>query len=453
MGGGQSAEIGGVRVFKISPGSPAAEAGLEVFFDFILDVNGVRMDPNYQKSFAQKIQESENSIAKMQVFNTRAHTTREVTVMPRKWNGNGLLGATVRFDIVDPTENQGIRVLEVFPNSPAAHAGLVPYQDYLLGTAQCVFHDIDELVEVVGTSINTRLQVYVYNTDSESVREVMLVPNNDWGGEGCIGCDIGTGLLHKIPAPRRPPGATPGAPAMPPAMAPASAPALHAGIPPVPQAPAVPGAPPQGLPGIAVGGGWNGGAAAQLPSGAAYPPGAAPAPGVPGIPGVPGVPGGIPAVPGMPVVPGAPGGRLCQPVAAAPAPAAPAVTADGMAQLQAQMHQMAASNGQQQPPASGDWAQMQGQGGGVTWPPQPQPGAGFQAPLNLPAGAAAAGYASPYGMAPSPGGTDQEGPRAPYSTPINAADMPGPADFSGVMDPSKFGGIPEQPAEGGAALL
>ena len=33
-------------------------------------------------------------------------------------------------------------------------------QDYLLGTAQCVFHDIDELVEVVGTSINTRLQAF-----------------------------------------------------------------------------------------------------------------------------------------------------------------------------------------------------------------------------------------------------------------------------------------------------
>merc|ERR1719188_1386856 len=79
----------------------------------------------------------------------------------------------------------------------------------MLGTSQSVFHDIDELVDVVTLSINQRMQVYVYNSDSESVREVILVPNNDWGGDGCIGCDIGTGLLHRIPAPRRPPGTNP----------------------------------------------------------------------------------------------------------------------------------------------------------------------------------------------------------------------------------------------------
>ncbi|CAK0825412.1 unnamed protein product, partial [Prorocentrum cordatum] len=129
MGGGSSTEIGGVRVFKVSQGSPAAEAGLEVFFDFILEVNGVKMDPNYQQKFSEGIQAAENSSAKLLVYNTRAHTTREVIVMPRKWAGKGLLGATVRFDVTEPSETNGIRVLEVFPNSPAAHAGLVPFQD------------------------------------------------------------------------------------------------------------------------------------------------------------------------------------------------------------------------------------------------------------------------------------------------------------------------------------
>lgn len=211
MGGATSSlELGGVRVFKVVPGSPAAEAGLEVFFDFILEVNGSKLDDNSsQQSFAEKIAACENQCAKLTVYNTRSQKEREVAVTPRKWHGTGLLGATVRYDVVDPAENHGIRVLEVFPNSPAAHAGMVPFQDFLMGTAQVVFHDIDELVEAVTSNINQRMQLYVYNADSEAVREVTLVPNNDWGGEGCIGCDIGTGLLHKIPAPRRTPGAIP----------------------------------------------------------------------------------------------------------------------------------------------------------------------------------------------------------------------------------------------------
>ncbi|CAE7494641.1 TTLL9, partial [Symbiodinium necroappetens] len=190
MGTTTSTEIGGVRVFKVSPGSPAAEAGLEVFFDFILAINGIRLEPGEQSVFAKNIQEAENGSAKLTVYNTRANMTREVAVMPRKWTGTGLLGATVRYDAVDVAENHGIRVLEVFPNSPAAHAGLVPFQDFLLGTPQRVFHDIDELVEVVQANLNERMQVYVYNADTESIRETILVPNNSWGGDGCIGCDI-----------------------------------------------------------------------------------------------------------------------------------------------------------------------------------------------------------------------------------------------------------------------
>lgn len=26
-----------------------------------------------------------------------------------------------------------------------------------------------------------------------------MVPNSAWGGEGCLGCDIGYGYLHRIP--------------------------------------------------------------------------------------------------------------------------------------------------------------------------------------------------------------------------------------------------------------
>lgn len=34
---------------------------------------------------------------------------------------------------------------------------------------------------------------------SDNVREVTLTPNSSWGGDGCLGCDIGYGYLHRIP--------------------------------------------------------------------------------------------------------------------------------------------------------------------------------------------------------------------------------------------------------------
>ncbi|RCN29686.1 GRASP55/65 family protein, partial [Ancylostoma caninum] len=42
------------------------------------------------------------------------------------------------------------------------------------------------------------LKLYVYNVDTDVVREVSLTPNSAWGGEGCLGCDIGYGYLHRF---------------------------------------------------------------------------------------------------------------------------------------------------------------------------------------------------------------------------------------------------------------
>jgi len=257
MGLGASSEISGVRVFKVHPASPAAESGLEIFFDFIVQVNGTSMDAEGQASFAEKIKESENGVATLQVYNARTHAVREVSVRPRQWGGSGLLGASVRFDTADPAECNGIRVLEVFPGSPAAHAGLIPFQDFILGSATTAFHDIAELVESVDSSINQRMQIHVYNSDSETIREVTLVPNNDWGGEGCIGCDIRAGLFHRIPPPRpqrsrnvTAPGVVPrapGAPVPPPPIVPggcsgypSTVPTSLSGVPQVPSGVAPP---------------------------------------------------------------------------------------------------------------------------------------------------------------------------------------------------------------------
>jgi len=379
MGGNASQEVGGVRVFKVNPGSPAAEAGLEVFFDFIVEVNGFKIDQNCQQVFAEKIQESENAQAKLTVYNARAHNTREVIVTPRKWAGNGLLGAAVRYDMADPSENHGVRVLEVFPNSPAAHAGLVPFQDYVLGTAQAVFHDIDELVETVTSSINQRMNVYVYNSEAETVREVILMPNTDWGGDGCIGCDIGTGLLHRIPPPRRSPGVGAAANGASRHEAPASN--GHGAHLPTPPPALASSAPVAATSVSSTADAAHAGNMLNLPK-PVYPPGM-PAPPDPSL-------FEAPSMPRMPGTNGFPHGNALGAVAQSTA----------------------------QPPQATP---------SIPWSPPPS---------NIPAvGSPAVSSPASSNNANNP---QAEFPRAPPGTPMNLDEVPPPADLSAAMDPAKF---------------
>ena len=43
------------------------------------------------------------------------------------------------------------------------------------------------------------MKLYVYNSETDASREVILTPNSTWGGDGSIGCGIGYGYLHRIP--------------------------------------------------------------------------------------------------------------------------------------------------------------------------------------------------------------------------------------------------------------
>eukprot|EP00967_Tisochrysis_lutea_P093034 scaffold134385_cov40-Tisochrysis_lutea.AAC.3 len=69
------------------------------------------------------------------------------------------------------------------------------------------------------------MRLYVYNARTESMREVTITPDQAWGGDGCLGCGVGSGYLHLLPrrrlkpvapppqcAPSRPATATPSSP-------------------------------------------------------------------------------------------------------------------------------------------------------------------------------------------------------------------------------------------------
>ena len=101
-------------------------------------------------------------------------------------------------------------VLDVPANSPADVAGLIPYSDYILGTPEGVLHGEGGLSELVEDHIGRPLRLYVYNNEYNVTREVTIQPSRDWGGEGALGCVLGYGALHRLPAPLSEPVHAPG---------------------------------------------------------------------------------------------------------------------------------------------------------------------------------------------------------------------------------------------------
>jgi hypothetical protein len=96
-----------------------------------------------------------------------------------------------------------IRVLNVETNSPAAICGLVENHDYLLGTTADSFDSISTLSLVLRRHVDRVVEIYVYNTDSDVVRVVALMPTFSWGGNGLLGAELGTGYLHRLPSSSR----------------------------------------------------------------------------------------------------------------------------------------------------------------------------------------------------------------------------------------------------------
>lgn len=119
------------------------------------------------------------------------------------------LGLTLQWTPLSVVSNIW-HILDVPANSPADLAGLLPYSDYILGTPDGVLHGEGGLGELVEDHIGRPLRLYVYNNEYNVTRIVTVQPSRDWGGEGALGCVLGYGALHRLPAPLSEPVHAPG---------------------------------------------------------------------------------------------------------------------------------------------------------------------------------------------------------------------------------------------------
>ena len=192
----------GFRVHRVEQNSPGQEAGLQSIVDYIVVANGVRLEYD-DGTFVKMIAESKGKPMHLTIFDTHTLRTRDTVLTPRDdWGGSGLLGITIRFDLAQELSKHTLHVLDVFPDSPASAAGLDAYNDYIIGVGDLLFDGPDEFGEIVMHNERHPVRLYVYSVRTETVREVTITPNRDWGGEGCLGCGVGAGYLHAMP-PRR----------------------------------------------------------------------------------------------------------------------------------------------------------------------------------------------------------------------------------------------------------
>lgn len=66
------------------------------------------------------------------------------------------------------------------------------------------------LGELVEDYLSRALRLYVYNHEYGVTRLVSITPTRNWGGTGALGCVLGYGALHRLPAPLEEPPQGPG---------------------------------------------------------------------------------------------------------------------------------------------------------------------------------------------------------------------------------------------------
>ncbi|KAK5126079.1 hypothetical protein LTR85_011434 [Meristemomyces frigidus] len=180
---------------------------LEPWFDFIIGINGHTIDNADPSLFATEVRNSAGSTISLGVFGTKGQQIREIYVsVPSEQKG---LGLALQWAALNVTEDVW-HILDVMPNSPADVAGLLPYSDYVIGSPDGNLQGDAGLGGLVEQSMEQPLRLYVYNHEYDVTRMVTITPSKNWGGEGALGCVLGYGALHRVPAPLTEPAQAPG---------------------------------------------------------------------------------------------------------------------------------------------------------------------------------------------------------------------------------------------------
>ncbi|KAH0476247.1 MAG: uncharacterized protein KVP18_000050 [Porospora cf. gigantea A] len=210
---GKDDTTGGFRVFDVKPGSVAEALRLEVFFDFVVSVEGNRFfhrwpdEAAQMKRFCSLINDAHTRAIKLQVYNILACDIRPVTV---SLDEGETLGAVVGWVESKPLSGEAVRISKLISGSPAADAQLIT-NDVLLAyypgihdtkmTASAPFFALSgtaALVSLCHRHLDLPMEFLVYRPSTRSLKRVVVTPSLAWHGEGCLGAVFMPGLAPNM---------------------------------------------------------------------------------------------------------------------------------------------------------------------------------------------------------------------------------------------------------------
>lgn len=180
---------------------------IEPWYDFVIGINGRQIEDPDTHAFAVEIRNCAGSNVALTIWTSKGQRVRTIHVaVPTP---SPTLGITLQWTSISSTEDVW-HILEVIPDSPADVAGLLPYGDYIVGTPEGNVHGEAGLGELVEDYLSRTLRLWVYNHEYAVTRLLTITPSRSWGGSGALGCVLGFGALHRLPAPLNEPPAGPG---------------------------------------------------------------------------------------------------------------------------------------------------------------------------------------------------------------------------------------------------
>ncbi|KAF2470438.1 uncharacterized protein BDR25DRAFT_262345 [Lindgomyces ingoldianus] len=202
----QQSSIHGAFGFQVLRNTNS-DVPLDPWFDFVIGINGRTIDNPDPNLFATEVRNCAGTTINLGVFSAKGQKIREIFLpIPAT---NPVLGLSLQWTPLSIIEDVW-HILDVIPDSPADVAGLLPYGDYVIGSPEGLVRGESGLGELVEDYLNRPLRLFVYNHEYNVTRPITITPSRGWGGEGALGCVLGFGALHRIPAPLEEPPHAPG---------------------------------------------------------------------------------------------------------------------------------------------------------------------------------------------------------------------------------------------------
>ncbi|QSL66544.1 hypothetical protein MERGE_000924 [Pneumocystis wakefieldiae] len=182
----------GFHVLKVVEGSVADKAGIESYYDFICEVDGVELTEDFEWLSTYLL--GTDRPLRVVIWSLKDQMERCILLLPSKH-----FGLSLRWCSISVAQKVVWHVLSIETGSPAEIAGLFPYDDYIVGTPEGLLRSESDLEALIDNYMNRSLGLYVYNKRRKTTRLVVLMPNRKWGGFGALGCGLGYGYLHRLP--------------------------------------------------------------------------------------------------------------------------------------------------------------------------------------------------------------------------------------------------------------